>query len=101
MTTQMRLSSCSRPAREIDAEGLGLVGLAVADEAPHPGLDGVVDLAVVEVAVEPMSATSTAEYLTRVRYGVLGFACSLSMITYLDRVCFGTRRAAHRQDVSA
>jgi MFS family permease len=27
---------------------------------------------------------------TRVRYGVLAFACSLSMITYLDRVCFGT-----------
>jgi MFS family permease len=27
---------------------------------------------------------------TRVRYGVLGFACSLSMITYLDRVCFGS-----------
>jgi MFS family permease len=27
---------------------------------------------------------------TRVRYGVLGFACSLSMITYLDRVCIGT-----------
>lgn len=26
---------------------------------------------------------------TSVRYGVLGFACSLSMITYLDRVCFG------------
>jgi MFS family permease len=26
---------------------------------------------------------------TRVRYGVLGFACALSMITYLDRVCFG------------
>src|SRR5438046_2021411 len=25
---------------------------------------------------------------TRVRYGVLAFACSLSMITYLDRVCF-------------
>ena len=24
------------------------------------------------------------------RYGVLGFACVLSMITYLDRVCFGT-----------
>ncbi len=31
-----------------------------------------------------------AEAPTRVRYGVLGFACSLSMITYLDRVCFGT-----------
>ncbi len=27
---------------------------------------------------------------TRVRYGVLLFACSLAMITYLDRVCFGT-----------
>lgn len=27
---------------------------------------------------------------TRVRFGVLGFACSLSMITYLDRVCFGS-----------
>jgi MFS family permease len=27
---------------------------------------------------------------TGVRFGVLGFACSLSMITYLDRVCFGT-----------
>ena len=27
---------------------------------------------------------------TRVRYGVLGFVCALSMITYLDRVCFGT-----------
>jgi MFS family permease len=26
---------------------------------------------------------------TRVRYGVLAFACALSMITYLDRVCFG------------
>src|SRR3954471_5396944 len=27
---------------------------------------------------------------TGVRYGVLGFCCVLSMITYLDRVCFGT-----------
>src|SRR5262245_18498524 len=26
---------------------------------------------------------------TRVRYGVLAFVCSLSMVTYLDRVCFG------------
>lgn len=32
----------------------------------------------------------SVEKPTRVRYGVLGFACSLSMITYLDRVCFGT-----------
>jgi nitrate/nitrite transporter NarK len=30
------------------------------------------------------------EQPTQVRYGVLGLACSLSMITYLDRVCFGT-----------
>lgn len=36
--------------------------------------------------------TSPPPVLTRptgVRYGVLGFACTLSMITYLDRVCFG------------
>jgi MFS family permease len=26
---------------------------------------------------------------TRVRYGVLGFACALAAITYLDRACFG------------
>jgi MFS family permease len=26
---------------------------------------------------------------TRVRFGVLGFVCALSMITYLDRVCMG------------
>ncbi len=32
----------------------------------------------------------SAERPTNVRYGVLGFACALSMITYLDRVCFGT-----------
>jgi MFS transporter, ACS family, glucarate transporter len=27
---------------------------------------------------------------TRVRYGVLGFACALSMLTYLDRVCLAS-----------
>src|SRR6516164_1015575 len=39
-----------------------------------------------------LSATPTSglETPTRVRYGVLGFAAALSMITYLDRVCFGT-----------
>lgn len=31
---------------------------------------------------------------TRVRYGVLGFACTLSMITYLDRVCFSSGQSA-------
>ena len=33
---------------------------------------------------------SPAEKPTNVRYGVLGFACALATITYLDRVCFGT-----------
>src|SRR5262245_4200597 len=36
------------------------------------------------------SPASALQQPTRVRYGVLGFACVLSMITYLDRVCFGT-----------
>src|SRR5258707_13544774 len=35
-------------------------------------------------------AARACETPTRVRFGVLGFACALSMITYLDRVCFGT-----------
>jgi ACS family glucarate transporter-like MFS transporter len=39
---------------------------------------------------QKLSPLSALETPTRVRYGVLGFACSLSMITYLDRVCFGT-----------
>lgn len=39
----------------------------------------------------------TKEAPTRVRYGVLGFACSLSMITYLDRACFGSA-APHIRD---
>lgn len=34
------------------------------------------------------------EQPTRVRYGVLGYVCSLSMITYLDRVCFGVAATA-------
>jgi MFS family permease len=34
-----------------------------------------------------LSAPVLVDKPTRVRYGVLGFACSLSMITYLDRVC--------------
>src|SRR6267142_2294681 len=37
------------------------------------------------LAVPPVAKTRT-----NVRYGVLGFACALSMITYLDRVCFST-----------
>jgi MFS transporter, ACS family, glucarate transporter len=37
--------------------------------------------------VSPLAA---GQQPTRVRYGVLGLACSLAMITYLDRVCFGS-----------
>lgn len=44
----------------------------------------------------PASATAplpdlagTYQRPTGIRYGVLGFVCLLSMITYLDRVCFG------------
>jgi MFS family permease len=37
-----------------------------------------------------ISSPPFVQKATRVRYGVLRFACSLSMITYLDRVCFGT-----------
>jgi len=36
---------------------------------------------------------------TRVRYGVLGFACTLSMITYLDRVCFATAASGFVTDL--
>jgi len=37
-----------------------------------------------------LSQGPSLEAPTRVRYGVLAFASSLSMITYLDRVCMGT-----------
>src|ERR1051326_6566884 len=37
---------------------------------------------------------------TRVRYGVLGFACSLSLLTYLDRVCIMRVRENMQTDLS-
>src|SRR5262245_51849124 len=40
-----------------------------------------------------MTAPTTAAAPTRVRYGVLGFACTLAGITYLDRVCFGSAQS--------
>jgi MFS transporter, ACS family, glucarate transporter len=40
------------------------------------------------MAAELSSPTAT-DKPTQVRYGVLGFVCTLSMVTYLDRVCFG------------
>ena len=36
---------------------------------------------------------------TRVRYGVLGFAAALSMITYLDRVCFSSGQKKFIEDL--
>src|SRR3954465_7563758 len=45
------------------------------------------------------TATAGLESPTRVRYGGLGFACSLSMITYLDRVCFGTAASSIQHDL--
>ena len=52
LMTKTRLSSCSRVAMVERAERLRLVDLAVAHEAPHAALAGVVDLAVLQVAVE-------------------------------------------------
>ena len=37
-----------------------------------------------------VAVSASVEKPSKVRYGVLAFACSLSMITYLDRVCFGS-----------
>ena len=36
---------------------------------------------------------------SRARYGVLGFACSLSLITYLDRICIMRARADVQADL--
>jgi MFS transporter, ACS family, glucarate transporter len=36
---------------------------------------------------------------SRLRYGVLAFACSLSMITYLDRACMGSAAKSFVQDL--
>lgn len=47
---------------------------------------------------QPSSPAASATP-TRVRYGVLGFACALSMITYLDRVCFGSVASKIQQDL--
>src|SRR5262249_30394459 len=53
--------------------------------SPPPSPDGMTALrpaAPLEPITAPRSLTPT-----RVRYGVLAFACVLSMVTYLDRVC--------------
>ena len=35
----------------------------------------------------PQTPASSSLQPTRIRFGVLGFACGLSLITYLDRIC--------------
>jgi ACS family glucarate transporter-like MFS transporter len=44
-------------------------------------------------------ASDMADTPTRVRYGVLGLLCGLSMITYFDRVCFATAASGMAQDL--
>jgi ACS family glucarate transporter-like MFS transporter len=43
------------------------------------------------MAVSEQVITTTP---TKIRYGVLAFACALSMITYLDRVCFAQAKTS-------
>src|SRR2546430_12058633 len=43
--------------------------------------------------------SSPLEPPTNIRFRVLGFACVLSMITYLDRVCFGSAMGAIKDDL--
>src|SRR5437868_11159882 len=38
-------------------------------------------------AIAPLPNVALPERASNVRYAVLGWACSLSMLTYLDRVC--------------
>src|SRR5262249_2863840 len=49
----------------------------------------------------PMSSSSVPLILhpSRARFGVLGFACSLSLITYLDRICIMRARADVQHDL--
>ncbi len=44
--------------------------------------------------------TFSGEPSTRLRYGVLGFACLLSMITYLDRACMASSARGFVQDLN-
>lgn len=49
-----------------------------------------------------IEATDDAQTVapTRIRYRVLAMACGLSMITYLDRVCFGSAAPAFAAELS-
>src|SRR6516162_9896310 len=45
------------------------------------------------------SPGSTVQRPTNVRFGVLAFACSLSLLTYLDRVCISQVGDLIREDL--
>jgi MFS family permease len=45
------------------------------------------------------SVDSALGRATRVRYGVLAFACALSMVTYLDRVCIASAAKSMQLDL--
>ncbi len=37
---------------------------------------------------------------TRVRYGVMGYLCSLALILYIDRICIGQAGTAMKAELS-
>ncbi len=65
--------------------GLPIAGAAIAaGEPPH---------------FSTTAAPQSLEKPTKVRYMVLGWACSLSMLTYIDRVCIKTVRGDMQADL--
>ncbi|MHB1423460.1 MAG: MFS transporter [Gemmataceae bacterium] len=49
--------------------------------------------------MKPVSLPSALLRPTRVRYSVLGFACSLALLTYLDRICIMQAKESIRDDL--
>lgn len=46
-----------------------------------------------------LSNPSTSTHPSRARYGVLGFACSLALLTYLDRICIMQAKESIRTEL--
>src|SRR5215470_10277303 len=51
------------------------------------------------ITTAPTPRTTALQDPTRVRRGVLGFACALSLITYLDRICIMRSREDIQSDL--
>jgi MFS transporter, ACS family, glucarate transporter len=51
------------------------------------------------VRMGTLSNPPSIERPTRVRFGVLGFGCSLALLTYLDRICIMQAKDAIRNDL--